>query len=944
MIWRVTVSATQHPFAATLLATAPLAGVTGLCKCDIYRIYHLHYDGEQNTIEQICRELLVDHVIDQLWINDSPPSRGRTIEVAFHAGVNDNEAREIELAAKLLGANGLRAATSWRYDLGDLDDEAVSVIGRHFLANDTIEHWREGTINVGFTSEISAKQQVTQIPLADLSDAELVEVSRTRLLSLDVTEMRAIQDYFKTLGREPSDAELETLAQTWSEHCVHKTFNANIELTHVKANGQTVISCHNGLLAKLRQVTQELNPWWLRSAFVDDAGIVAFDNEFDVAIKVETHNHPSALEPFGGANTGVGGVVRDILGVSARPIACTNVLCFGDQDINYDKLANPLLHPRQIKEGVVAGIADYGNKLGLPTVAGAVLYDHKYTANPLVYCGAIGLLRRGVHRNQAQVGDQIICIGGRVGRDGIHGATFSSANLDANAIEQAGAAVQIGDPITQKGCIEVVVQASEAGLYNAITDCGAGGLSSAIGEMGKHLGVEVDLANVPLKYPGLLPCEIWISEAQERMVLAVPDHSLASLAQICEDHEVEFSNIGCFTNSGELVVYYGDRKAIELSMDFLHEGLPQRTMTATWVEQKTSKVSLPPLIDEVLLELLAHPDVASKEEIVRRYDHEVRSSAVVRPFVGKCGDGPADAAVIKPLGTHQSRKALVVSCGLCPRVGMLDPYTMSLLAIDEAVRNLVAVGGNPQRVALLDNFCWPDPTKHLQLGALVRAVQGCVDGSRRYAMPFISGKDSLYNEFAGQAIPPTLLITALGVVPDLHCSLDSAGMSVGDDLWLVGHGSDALGGSIADSNYALDATAVPQAVTDPLPRYLSVHSLIMDKLISAAHDCSDGGIAVAVAEMAIGAVCGVSVDVPADGHDAFTALVNEGAGRLVLAAPRFNRGKVAKRLARHGRLVGKVIEEEQIHLNVVDEAAKTIDRIDVALAAARGAFTNGGSR
>ena len=916
---RVTVTSHSDPEGEAIVSAAPLVGVNGLADCRVSRIYHLDTPDplDRNDIDRLCREVLVDPVVAEYSIGDAPVAVGRAIEVAALPGVTDIEARELERAAQQLQIADLQVSTAVRYDLiGDLDDRAVAVISRRLLANDTIEQSHEGTLPPTFAAQADAHCKVESVPLTHLSDSELATLSSQRLLSLDVEEMRAIQRYFDDLGRSPTDAELETLAQTWSEHCVHKTFRAAIDLTHITADGRSTVSHHDGLLAALREVTEELDPWWLRSAFVDDAGIVAFDDRFDLAFKVETHNHPSALEPFGGANTGVGGVVRDILGVSARPIACTNVLCFGPVDLPDERLVAGVLHPRRIRDGVVEGIADYGNKLGLPTVNGAVVYDEGYIGNPLVYCGALGLLVNGSHPSAAQLGDRVVSIGGRVGRDGIHGATFSSATMDASTVDSVGAAVQIGDPITEKGCIEVVERACAQGLYNAITDCGAGGFSSAVGEMGEELGVEINLEGVRLKYPGLQPWEIWLSEAQERMVMAVPAESLPELQQLCDDWDVELTDLGSFSGTGDLVVRHGDTAVIDMSMDFLHNGLPRREMTAVWVDPPSAAIDSPPVDEALLLALLAHPDVASKEDIVRRYDHEVRAGTVVRPLVGRNADGPADAAVLKPLGTQHTPAAVVLSNGLCPRVGEHDPYAMALAALDEAVRNLVAVGGDPDRVALLDNFCWGDPTKSDRLGGLVRAVQGCADGARRYAMPFISGKDSLFNEFEGRPVPGTLLISALGLVPDLNRAIDSAGMNIGDDLWLVGRGSGALGGSVADALYSLGATDVPEPLEDPLPRYRAVHSAIAAGLVSAAHDCSDGGIAVAAAEMAIAARHGVSLEVPADGCDAFTALTNEGPGRLVLAANRRNREALGEMLGVHGRRVGEVTAERRISLQV----------------------------
>jgi phosphoribosylformylglycinamidine synthase len=947
---RIDVIATDDPDGARVVSAAPLVGVDGLSDCKVFRVYHVEGEIDRAEVEELCAAVLVDPVVDRHSVGAAPPPQGRAVEVAPMPGVTDSDARELERAAAQLGFPTIQVSTARRYDLvGDLDDTDVAVLTRRLLANDTIERSTEGELTPSFAGEAAVDARVETVDLSGLSDAELATLSRERVLSLDVNEMRVIQAHFETEGRPPNDAELETLAQTWSEHCVHKTFRARIELTHTAADGEVTVTHHDGLLPALREVTEELDPWWLRSAFVDDAGIIAFDDELDLAFKVETHNHPSALEPFGGANTGVGGVVRDILGVSARPIACTDVLCFGPSDLPDEKLPTGVLHPRRIRDGVVGGIGDYGNKLGLPTVNGAVIYHEGYVGNPLVYCGALGLLPHGSHPTEAHVGDRVVSIGGRVGRDGIHGATFSSAGMDASTVDTVGSAVQIGDPITEKGCIEVVERARDAELYTAITDCGAGGFSSAVGEMGEDLGVRVDLAGVPLKYPGLQPWEIWLSEAQERIVMAVPPANLEALQQICDGWDVELTDLGEFTGDGRLVVTHGALGVVDMPMEFLHDGLPRREMVGEWVDPAPTEVTVPAFDATLLLEMLRHPDVASKEDIVRRYDHEVRGGTVVRPFVGPAADGPADAAVLKPLGTAHNDVAAVVSNGICPRVGLLDPWAMALLAMDEAVRNLVAVGGDPDRVAVLDNFCWGDPTKPDRLGGLVRAVQGCTDGARRYRMPFISGKDSLFNEFDGTAIPGTLLISAVGLVPDMHRAIDSAGMAPGDDLWLVGEGSAALGGSLVDVLLGLGATDVPAPLDDPLPRYRAVHAAIAGGLIRAAHDCSDGGIAVAIAEMALAARCGVHVVVPPDGLDPLTALANEGPGRLVLAAGSSDREAVAAALGTHARRIGEVMADDRIVLRVPDapQDAEGLEKasaaiVEVSIPDAVAAFTGVG--
>ena len=942
---RIQVSTAVHPEEQHIVAAAKELGVAGLHGCRRWTVYHLDGRLSSADVDRLCREVLVDPVTDMVVVG-SPPAAPQVVEVAPIAGVTDPVARELERAAATLGLGPLRAATARRYELhGDLDDADIEVLTRRMLANPTIEQSSRGELVPAFSPAASACLSAAPVRLAGLNDEDLVDLSRRRLLSLDLKEMRAIQAHFSSRRRDPTDAELETLAQAWSEHCAHKTFKARIRLTHTRADGRVTVSDHDGLLASLRRATDELDACWLRSVFVDNAGIIAFDDRLDLAVKVETHNHPSALEPFGGANTGVGGVVRDILGVSARPIACTDVLCFGPADLDDGDLPAGVLHPRRIRDGVVAGIGDYGNKLGLPTVNGAVLYDRGYVGNPLVFCGAVGLMPSGSHPTEPRPGDRIVVIGGRTGRDGIHGATFSSAGLDATTADRAGSAVQIGDPITEKGCIEVVERARDLSLYNAITDCGAGGLSSAVGEMGARLGAAVDLAAAPLKYPGLQPWEIWVSEAQERMVLAVPEGNVALLRELCSSWGVEMSDIGSFSADRQLVVRHGDLGVIELPMSLLHEGLPRRSMTATHRDPAVPAGPPPGALDgidpaELILGLLSHPNVASREPIVRSYDHEVRGGTVVRPLVGPGADGPADAAVLKPLGTWYHDMAVALAVGITPRITALDPWAMALHAIDEAFRNLVAVGADPDRVALLDNFCWGDPTLPDRLGSLVRAVQGCVEGVRRYRAPFVSGKDSLYNEFEGRAVPGTLLISAVGVVTDLHRAVTSAVTGTGRDLWLVGRGSQCLGGSLLAEMLGIDDPRVPAPVSDPLSRYRAVHSLISDGRVSAAHDVSDGGVAVALAEMAIGGRLGLRATIPRDAAEAdvagqraeeaggpiaalaneaggpIAALANEAPGRLLLESPAIERAAVAATLGPFGRRIGTVTGSDSIEIRV----------------------------
>lgn len=874
-----------------IVRSAAALGISTLQECRIVRLYFLEDDPGPDALQRLCAFLLADPVLERAaWgptnqaadahagVRTERDGEIHVIEVAYRPGVTDVAARELARGMGEIGLPPCEVATGTRYELtGDLADDNLRRLARGLLCNSTVQHFSLGPITVHFGQDTAASDRVDTVPLRHLGSEELLALSKGRLLSLDLTEMRTIQHFFADLGRDPTDVELETLAQSWSEHCVHKTFKAQVDFTWLDAAGnvrqQQLV---DGLIYQyLAAATNQLRPSWLKSAFVDNAGIIAFDDKFDLAFKVETHNHPSALEPFGGANTGVGGVVRDIIGVSARPIANTNVLCFGPQDFPYDQLPEGVLHPQRIASGVVAGIGDYGNKLGIPTVNGAVIYDEGYLGNPLVFCGCAGLLPIGRHPREAQVGDLVVALGGRTGRDGIHGATFSSAELTHETAETAGSAVQIGDPITEKGLIEVIELARDRGLYTAITDCGAGGFSSAVGEMGEKLGVDVDLANVPLKYPGLAPWEIWISEAQERMVVAVPPGKLSELQELADLWDVELSVLGKFSGDCTLRVRFNERVVAELPMAFLHEGLPRRRMQAVYQDphpggggtsrrwgdlQEVGGAPGGVSAREVLLSMLAHPTLASKEPIVRRYDHEVRGGSIVRPFVGPQMDGPADAAVLKPLGTWEHAKGFVLSAGVNPLLGRADPYAMAVSAVDEAVRNAVAVGADPDQLAILDNFCWGNPTFADRLGSLVRTCQGCYDAALAYGTPFISGKDSLFNEYNGSPIPGTLLISAIGIVPDVGRTVTSDLKAVGNRLYLVGETRAELGGSLLQALEGGSGGTAPAMPVNPLARYRALHRAIRSGLIRAAHDLSEGGLAIAVAEMCLAGRLGAEVE------------------------------------------------------------------------------------
>ncbi len=892
------------------------------------------------TVAYLTAELLHDPVaqtarwtrLDRLSLAaEAPPEAAWVLEIAYRPGVTDNEGETILEGARRLEAPGLTLARALRRYL--LPQQTDPVARAADLAIDLVQTtftYAPGTRldeRLAFYTMLATVPEegqplIASVPLRQADDAALLRISQEGVLALDLDEMRAIRDYFAALGRDPTDGELETLAQTWSEHCSHKSFKARVlyrgatsaadlpdaklhpmlhRLEHgpveidslirtflMAATREALARRHGNTAAEQAPLTDD----WVLSAFVDNAGIIAFDEAHEVSFKVETHNHPSALEPFGGANTGVGGVIRDVLGVSAEPIANTDVLCFGIPDTPVTTLPPGVLHPARVASGVVAGVRDYGNKLGIPTVNGAVLFDPGYTANPLVYCGTVGIAPRGLHPRNVAPGDAIVLVGGRTGRDGIHGATFSSIELTRQTAVTVGSAVQIGDPITEKKLLDVLLQARDARLYSAITDCGAGGLSSAVGEMGAECGASVELTRVPRKYAGLQPWEVWLSEAQERMVLAVPPASLEAFLHLCASEDVEASVIGEFTSDGRLRVTNQGAPVVNLDMEFLHHGRPQRVLEALWQPEPRApaeKADGLPSPAELLLRLLAHPNIASKERIVRTYDHEVRGATVIKPFVGVALDGPGDAAVLQPL--PHSQAGLALGCGINPRYGRVDPYWMALAAVDEALRNVVAVGGDPERAAILDNFCWGDPRLPDRMAGLVRAAAGCYDAAVAFGTPFISGKDSLNNEYRDAeggrvAIPPTLLISALAHVPDVTRCVTMDLKAPGNLLYLVGATRPELRGShlaaVAGANLP-DATDLPRVDLAVAPRaFAALHRAIMAGLARACHDLSEGGLAVAAAEMVIAGNLGLDLHLDAMTADTLTALFSETPSRFLV--------------------------------------------------------------
>ena len=937
------------PHAEGVLAQIRELGVETVSAVRSARLFFLEGQLTAEDAWRVGNELLADPVTEEFRLGQGETAGDfAVIEVHRKAGVMDPVAASAEQAVRDMGLEISSVRTARRYELaGEVTDEQRASIARRLLANDVIEDVHFAAYTPPETHIGKYKLKIVEIPIRKLDEAGLEKLSKDRDLFLNVTEMKAIRDHYLGLGREPTDVEIETIAQTWSEHCVHKTFRSDV---CVRDNsGKVVEKIPNLIKTTIFAATKKLARPWCISVFEDNAGVIEFDDDWAVCFKVETHNHPSALDPYGGAGTGIGGVVRDPMGtgMGAFPVANTDVFCFGPPDMPPADVPKGVLHPRRIMRGVVAGVRDYGNRMGIPTVNGAVYFDEKYIGNPLVYCGTIGLLPRDKCFKNPRSGDAVICVGGRTGRDGIHGATFSSGELTHEHEVEFSGAVQIGNAITEKKMLDTLIQARDAGLYDAITDCGAGGLASAVGEMGERLGAEVHLDRVPLKYAGLSYWEIWESEAQERMVLAVPPQNVEMILKIFAAEGVEATVIGHFgTPDKHLRLFYDGRLVGELAMEFLHNGLPRPTKEAVWEKaERTSKLPKPRKnYNDVLLKILASPNVASKEWIIRQYDHEVQGGSVIKPLVGVAHDGPGDAAVVRPV--LNSRRGLVISCGMNPRLGELDPYNSALHAIDEALRNCIAVGGDLERTAILDNFAWGNCNKPDRMGALVQAAKACYDGAMSYGTPFISGKDSLNNEFqteTGQAIaiPPTLLISAVSVIEDVSRCVTADAKEAGNILFLLGTTTGHLGGShylmVEGAESGTDIPPVHPAESKKV--MLAVQKAIAAGLVRACHDLSEGGLAVAAAEMAFSGGLGTELDLSGGAGVPLAAkLFAENAGRFLVEVAPDNREAFVE-IVRYvpASIIGKVTDTGRI---VVAADGKTLINVSIgqAKAAWQGTF------
>jgi phosphoribosylformylglycinamidine synthase len=895
-------------------------------------VYTVDADLDDGSIAQLAR-CYADPVIQHFAV-DSPLAKRFSwlVEVGFRPGVTDNvgrtatEAAQIELGERL--PSDAQIYTSRQYLLkGELVRSEVEAIATGLLGNPLINRFaiidrrgfdRQGGVPIEIPRVTDQTEPaVEEIPL-DLEKKALERLSRQRTLALSLEELRTIRDHYasddvrvrrRELGLPdwPTDVELEALAQTWSEHCKHKIFNALITYEDGEQRDEVDSIFKSYIQEATRKVRANLGPDdYCLSVFVDNAGVWKFGDQWSLVFKVETHNSPSALDPYGGALTGIVGVNRDPHGTGqgSRLFCNTDIFCLADP---FHKGAIPprLLHPRRVLEGVREGVEHGGNKSGIPTVNGSLVFDRRYLGKPLVFCGTGGIMPAQIngqpsHVKGARPGDRVLMVGGRIGKDGIHGATFSSEELHEGS---PATAVQIGDPITQKRMTDFLLRARDEGLMTCITDNGAGGLSSSVGETAELPGgARIDLARAPLKYQGLQPWEIFLSEAQERMTAAVPPDKLERFEALAAEMGVEATDLGRYTEGPDLEVFFGDKLVGLFDMRFLHDGVPQLRLEARW---KAADETLPEVpeqddLDHLLEAMLARLDICSKEYWVRQYDHEVQGGSVIKPLVGANDDGPSDAAVLRPV--LDSMRAVAVSHGICPRYSDIDTYHMAACAADEAMRGLVAVGADPDRVAALDNFCWCDPVQaptnpdgYHKLAQLVRAARALHDVCVCYGMPLVSGKDSMKNDYKiGKtriSIPPTLLVSAIGQLDDARLAVSMDVKRVGAAVYVIGVTHPDLGASQYLAQLGVTGGPVPK-LRDPdaaIATYRWLHQAMRSRLVDSCHDVADGGLGVALAETAFAGDLGLDVDlreVPVEGisRDDF-ALFSETPARLVVTVP-----------------------------------------------------------
>jgi phosphoribosylformylglycinamidine synthase II len=955
-----------RPGQSDALATATGAQLAGLSPSGLRtrKVYLLDLDINPSEAEAVLAAL-TDPVAEVGAVGALPDDLGAPpgaagepwmLTIGFRPGVTDSVGTSVKRAAEDCVGRPLRGQvyTATTYAIWGLEAAEAERAARE-LHNPLIERAvlerspRSGQLTPP-RAGAEHDPEVAVVALRAADDAELQRISREGLLALSLTEMRAIRDYFERLGRDPTDAELECLAQTWSEHCKHKIFAAPIEYTGPDGATRTI---ERGLFrtyirgateavaaARAAEGRDEAGAPFLVSVFHDNAGVVRFSDADHLVYKVETHNSPSALDPYGGAMTGIVGVNRDSLGTGLGADLLTNVwgYCFGEPDYS-GRLPPGLMHPRRIRDGVHRGVIDGGNQSGIPYSRGFELFDARYAGKPLVYCGTVAVMPvtsagRPTAEKVVRPGDVVVMVGGRIGKDGIHGATFSSVELDESSPVQA---VQIGDPITQKMVADFLAEARALGLYSGLTDNGAGGLSSSVGEMAQLTGgAEIDLARAPLKYPGLMPWEVLISEAQERMTLAVPKDRIDALLELARRREVEATPLGEFNTSGRLRATWNGRVVVDLELAFLHEGTPRVPLRARWsppprpesppaaVEAALGEQRLraaPGALGQDLLDMLARPNMASNEHLARHYDHEVKGLSVVKPWVGARQDVPSTATVMR--ARHLRPEGVVLAEGVHPYYGDLDTDAMARACVDEAVRRALCAGARVDRLAALDNFCWPDPVQsdktpdgEHKLAQLVRCCEGLRAACEAFGVPLISGKDSMKNDahLGGVkiSIPPTLLVSVIGQMPDVRRALDLSPVAAGDLVFVLGPTGRHLGGSELERMRGLVLAGVPTTDLAAAPARYAAFAAARDAgLVRSAHVAARGGLAVALAHMAMAGELGLEVgldasflrQVPEDMPlTPAEFLFSESTGRIVLTCRPAAAAELTARLGPHGLL------------------------------------------
>ncbi|MBO8127960.1 MAG: phosphoribosylformylglycinamidine synthase subunit PurL [Peptococcaceae bacterium] len=889
-----------------------LLGTTSIDKIRTAKVYR--FEGiTSSDAEYLAKTLLCEDVFQEFQVNGSIlADTNWLVEVAYKPGVMNPEAASLIKSARDLGIRGLEAADSsieYAFYGKDITAAEIAAITEKILVNATIQ---QVITDKPDTLKIKGIPGTTSIiPIREMNDEQLMALSRQNLF-LNLEEMRVIQNYFRQIQRDPTDCEIEVLAQTWSEHCVHKTFKSGIVV-----NGQM----KKPFFRRLQEATREIDHPLVLSAFEDNSGVLAFYEGWAVCGKVETHNSPSAIEPYGGAATGSGGVFRDIMGTGqgAKVIASTDMFCFAPPDLSPSQIPEGCLHPRYLLRRVVAGVRDYGNRMGIPTNNGSLHFHFDFRAKPTVIVGAYGLLpAEKAAKGEPLPGDLVVVVGGRTGRDGIHGATFSSAEMTDQTITTNAQAVQIGHPIEEKRMSDALQTARDKNLIRAITDCGAGGFASAVGEMGRNIGVEIALERAPLKYSGLAPWEILLSESQERMVMAIAPENLPQLTEICRQHNVELTVLGTFTGSRRFVATFNGDTVLDLDMDFLHNGLPQQTLEAEWKPVHGDEPAFPEPADlsNEYTRVLAHLNVCSKEPVVRQYDHGVQGTNAILPYGGVEEDAPNDAIVITPL--LDKPYGLVISHGMNPVLNRIDPYWGGLWAATEAVANAVAVGANPRETALIDNFIWPVPDCHT-LGALDLAVDACVDFSRATGMPFISGKDSLSSTYRSKEgtviqIPPVLCISAFGRIPDVRRTVSSDLKKPGNLLVLVGTRiTSQMAGSVYFDLHQTLGHNLPRVNLKAVKQVFNeVFQCINSGMVQSCHDISEGGLAACLAEMCFGGRYGAEITIPDNERPDFY-LFNETPGCfLVEVDPAVQPEQLFKDVP--AKIIGKVIKDPEIRI------------------------------